>query len=181
MKKILAGIIALTTVFCTFTGCGSTEDEKADGNDTSVETTAENVENETAVSEKEDAKDDEKPDKKDDKNSDEGYETVIKEFIDAINAGDYEKVFDLQMPEGGRDILRLTLMAQAKEMGKEDQDIDAMLEEQMKRLSDNLPKMKLNKIVSAEDLSDGNIESIKGICAGYKVVHRRDAEGIRGS
>ena len=170
MKKILAGIIALTTVFCTFTGCGSTEDEKADGNDTSVETTAENVENETAVSEKEDAKDDEKPDKKDDKNSDEGYETVIKEFIDAINAGDYEKVFDLQMPEGGRDILRLTLMAQAKEMGKEDQDIDAMLEEQMKRLSDNLPKMKLNKIVSAEDLSDGNIESIKGICAGYKVV-----------
>jgi len=170
MKKILAGIIALTTVFCTFTGCGSTEDEKADGNDTSVETTAENVENETAVSEKEDAKDDEKSDKKDDKNSDEGYETVIKEFIDAINAGDYEKVFDLQMPEGGRDILRLTLMAQAKKMGKEDQDIDAMLEEQMKGLSGNLPKMKLNKIVSAEDLSDDNIESIKGICAGYKVV-----------
>ena len=170
MKKILAGIIALTTVFCTFTGCGSTEDEKADGNDTSVETTAENVENETAVSEKEDAKDDEKSDKKDDKNSDEGYETVIKEFINARNAGDFEKVYDLQMPEGGRDILRLTLMAQAKEMGKEDQDIDAMLEEQMKGLSDNLPKMKLNKIVSAEDLSEDNIKSIKTVCAGYKVI-----------
>lgn len=170
MKRILAGIIALTTVFCTFTGCGSTEDEKAGGNDASVETTAENVENETAVSEKEDAKDDEKSDKKDDKNSDEGYETVIKEFVDAINAGDFEKVYDLQMPEGGRDVLKLTLMAQAKEMGKEDQDIDAMLEEKMKGLSDNLPKMKLNKIVSAEDLSDDNIESIKGICAGYKVV-----------
>jgi hypothetical protein len=122
------------------------------------------------VSEKEDAKDDEKSDKKDDKNSDEGYETVIKEFIDAINAGDFEKVYDLQMPEGGRDVLKLTLMAQAKEMGKEDQDIDAMLEEQMKGLSGNLPKMKLNKIVSAEDLSEDNIKSIKTVCAGYKVI-----------
>ena len=31
MKNILAGIIALTTVLCTFTGCGSTDDKKAAG------------------------------------------------------------------------------------------------------------------------------------------------------
>ena len=55
MKKILAGIIALTTVFCTFTGCGSTDDEKTDSSETSVESTtkiAENTEEDSDLKQK---------------------------------------------------------------------------------------------------------------------------------
>lgn len=168
MKKILAGIIALTTVFCTFTSCGSTDDEKEKGNGTSVETTAENEE-ETSEDEEDETKEEKKSDKKKDKESkadDKIYEDVINDFIDTVNSKDLKKVFELQMPDGCIDVVKLMLLAQYED-SEEDVDIDKLVDEYIEGMLGDVPTLKLNKIVSIEDLNDDEIDSLKSACAVY--------------
>ena len=168
MKKVLAGIIAITAVLCSFTGCGSVDDEKAGGSDTSTETTLEDENDETDVKEADTKASDEKD--KDKKNSDSSYEDVINEYIDTINSGDVRKIFEMQMPEGGIDVLKLTFMMQSQALDGEEVDVDKMLDEYIEESAGSVPKVKLNKIVSVEDLSDKDIDALKEACSAYMMI-----------
>ena len=168
MKKILAGIIALTTVFCMFTSCGSTDDEKESGNKSSVETTADS-EKETSEDEEDETKEEKKSDKKKDKESkadDKVYEDVVNEFIDAVNSKDIKKVFELQMPDGCIDVVKLMLLAQYED-SEEEVDIDKLVDEYIEGMLGDIPTLKFNKIVRIEDLNDDEIDSLKSACAAY--------------
>ena len=105
MKKMIAGLIALTTAFCSMTACSkSMENENSS---TGKEKAAEQVTTEAATDEETTAAEEETtsaevPDTK-------GYEAVLKEFIDAYNAEDYKKTFKLTMPEGADKVLKTTV------------------------------------------------------------------------
>lgn len=145
MKKILAGIIALTTVFCTFTGCGSTDDEKTGTTSSSVEETV------------------------DSKDNSEQYEKVVNEYIDAINSKDIKRVFELQMPDGCMDVVKLMILAQYED-SDEEVDIDKKIDEYLESTLGDMPTLKLNKIVSIEDLSDDETDSLKEAFASYILI-----------
>ena len=161
MKKILAGIIAITTVFCTFTGCGSANDEKTNGNETSVETTAANEE-ETSEDKEEETKEDIEEDKTDDK----VYEDIINKYIDAVNSKDIEKVYELQMPDGCMDVAKFKMMQEYANL-LEDVESDKKVDELMKRITDVMPTLKLNKIVCVEELNDNEMDSLKNTLSVY--------------
>ncbi|SHM56038.1 hypothetical protein [Ruminococcus flavefaciens] len=86
MKRIIAGIIAFTTVLCAFTGCGPDTADEAEET-TTVET--------TTVSEKETTEAATDAD-----STEASFEAIVKEFLDAYNERDYQKTFEMQMPDG---------------------------------------------------------------------------------
>ncbi|MCR5599216.1 MAG: hypothetical protein K6G33_00515 [Ruminococcus sp.] len=176
MKKVLAGIIAITAVLCTFTGCGNIDDQKAGGSDASVETTANDSENDTETKEVDTKASDEKKNN----SSDSSYEDLINKYIDTINSGDLRKIFEMQMPEGGIDVMKLTFMMQSELSDGQEKDIDKMLDEYIEKSAGSIPKIKLNKIVSIEDLSDEDIDSLKEACSAYMMVldYIKDKGGI---
>jgi len=182
MKRILAGIIALTALLGTFTGCGKTGGKKDDTSGNAVEATAEKNESDTDGSgdekeTKEDNKDKkskkEKDDKKEDKKSENknvgSYEEALDRYFDALNSGDYMKVMEYSMPESGIDVVKLTLLSQAQMTG-EKADVDEMLEEYAKNLQSDAQKVKYHKIINKEDFDDEDIDTLKEACSAYTVL-----------
>lgn len=106
MKKIIAGLIALTAAVCSMTACSkSTENEK---DSTASELVTEQVTTEITTDEVTTADSEEEttaPKAADTKE----LEAVMKEFIDAYNAEDYKKTFKLTMPEGTDKVFRAFL------------------------------------------------------------------------
>lgn len=100
MKKVIAGIIILTTVFCELTGCGNKEEtnektSKAEKTTASVkEATNEKSEDEvleaTTVS--------------DDSFEDTSFEEFVKEFVEAYINNERKKTFEMQEPNNFLDI-----------------------------------------------------------------------------
>lgn len=177
MKKILAGLVALTTVLCAFTGCGKKADGNETGKDTAVSSEETNDKNEkddkndtdgTKDKDKDSKKDKkDKDDKKDGgKSSDTSYEAAINEYFDAANSGDFRKLLEMQMPDGGIDVLRLMYM---DEEGA-DKDIDAMIDEYAEQVMSSSSQIKFSKIVSTEDLNEEDIDSLKEACSAYIMV-----------
>lgn len=182
MKRILAGIIALTALLGTFTGCGYTGGKKDDTSGSSVEATTEKNEADTddpgdEKETKEDSKDKkskkEKEDKKEDKKSENknvgSYEEALDRYFDALNSGDYMKVMEYSMPESGIDVIKLTLLSQAQLTG-EKADTDEMLEEYAKNLQSDAQKVKYHKIINKEDFDDEDIDTLKEACSAYTVL-----------
>lgn len=160
MKKILAGIIALTTVLCTFTGCGRAEEEKADSNETSVESTtriAENTE-EDSKSETEDKVNDEKT-----------YEDVVNEYFNAMYSGDSKKLMELQVPDGCTDVLDLKNICIYTE-DDDDVGINTSVEDYVKEIIKYYPKGKFVKIEREYDLLESEKESLKESVSGYLIL-----------
>ena len=160
MKNILAGIIALTTVFCTFTGCGSTDDEKADSSETSVESTTKIAENteEDSVSETEDKVNDEKT-----------YEDVVNEYFNAMYSGDSKKLMELQVPDGCTDVLDLKNICIYTE-DDDDVGINTSVEDYVKEIIKYYPKGKFVKIEREYDLLESEKESFKESVSGYLIL-----------
>ena len=161
MKKILAGIIAFTTVFCTFTGCESTNNEKTNSSETSVESTTE-IEEETSEDKEEETKEDIEEGKTDDK----VYEDIINKYIDAVNSKELEKVYELQMPDGCMDVAKFKMMQEYANL-LEDVESDKRVDELMERITDVMPALKLNKIVCVEELNDDEMGALKNTLSGY--------------
>lgn len=158
MKKILACIIAFTTVFCTFTGCGSINDEKTDSSKTSVESTTELEENTEETSEAETKDNDEKT-----------YEDVVNEYFNAMYSGDSKKLMELQVPDGCTDVLDLKNIC----IYTEDQDdigINTPVEDYVKEIIECYPKGKFVKIELEYDLLECEKESIKESVSGYLIL-----------
>ena len=160
MKKILAGIIALTTVFCTFTGCGSINDEKTDSSETSVESTTELEENteETSEAETEGKDNDEKT-----------YEDVVNEYFNAMYSGDSKKLMELQVPDGCTDVLDLKNICIYTE-DDDDVGINTSVEDYVKEIIEYYPKGKFVKIGLEYDLYESEKESLKESVSGYLIL-----------
>ncbi|MCR5599217.1 MAG: hypothetical protein K6G33_00520 [Ruminococcus sp.] len=161
MKKILAGIIAITTVFCTFTGCGSTNDEKKSENNSSIETTAESKEESSEEETKKNSEED-----KESKTDDKVYEDVINKYIDAVNSKDLDKVFELQMPDGCTDVAKFRLMQEYSDLLK-DVESDKRVDELMKNMTAVMPALKLNKVVCVENPDEDELNSLKNTLANH--------------
>ena len=191
MKRIITGVIALAAVLCTFTGCGNKPDSK---NDTEAASSAAKTDKEKETDAKTEAKTEKKEDKPESKDSDKvkedkkeksdssadsadtaAYEDFINEYIETCNSRDFKKLFIMQMPEGGLEVMEVSLMAEAAEVG-ETYSLDELLEKYAESEESNTSKKKLVKIVSAEDIDDEEDEAIRGYCAGYKVMSDYIAE-----
>lgn len=96
MKKI-AGIIALTTVLCAFTGCGNTKDDRA--SETLSETTSA-VQDTTAA---------ETTEAVTEAAYYSSYEELVKDFVEAYAANDRKKTLFMQYPDSCADIIKVTM------------------------------------------------------------------------
>lgn len=191
MKRIMAGMIAIAAVLCTFSGCGNTSESKKD---TEAASAASKVSEEKETDTKTEAKTEKKEDKSESKDSDKlkedkkeksdsssgnadtaAYEAFINEYIDACNSRDFKKLFIMQMPEGGLDVMEVSIMAEAAEMG-ETQSFDDLLSLYAESEESDIVKKKLVKIVSAEDIDDEEDEAIRAFCAGYRMMSDYIAE-----
>ena len=109
MKKTIAGIAALTIALSAFTGCTDKKNDKSTGGASEAVTTAAQqdttVEKTTAQDTTAAEKTTASPD--DPSASAEGYEKVLREFIDAYNNEDYKKTFELTMPDGAEKVMKL--------------------------------------------------------------------------
>lgn len=157
MKRILAGIIALTTVCCTFTGCGSTNDEKADGNDNSVESTTETEENTEETTEAEGKENDEKT-----------YEDVVNEYFDAMYSGDSKKLMELQVPDGCTDVLDLKNICIYTE-DDDDIGINTPVEDYVKEIIKYYPKGKVCNVSELESYAYEKYSLQKSV-SGYMLL-----------
>ena len=109
MKKTIAGIAALTIALSAFTGCTDKKNDKSTGGSSEAVTTA--AQQDTTV-EKTTAQDTTAAEKTTASSDDlsasaEGYEKVLREFIDAYNNEDYKKTFELTMPDGAEKVMKL--------------------------------------------------------------------------
>lgn len=187
MKRLTAGIIALAAVLCTFAGCGKTTENQKD---TETASTAAKADEEKETDAESEAKDEKKEDKtessKDDKKEEKtdsstgstdtaAYEEFINEYIETCNSKDYKKLFIMQMPEGGLDVMEVSLMAEAAEAG-ETYSLDELLELYAESEESDISKKKLVKIVSVEDIDDEEDEAIRSYCAGYSMMSDYIAE-----
>lgn len=96
MKKVLAGILALTAVICSFTGCGRDVPDNA-GSSSAVEKTTASEENTS----------DGQPQAE--KVEYDSYEELLRDFFEAANARDYTKTLLMQYPEGILDFVRVAV------------------------------------------------------------------------
>ena len=109
MKKTIAGIAALTIALSAFAGCTDKKNDESTGGSAEAVTTAaqqnttveKTTAQDTTAAEKTTASSD-KPSA-----SAEGYEKVLREFIDAYNKEDYKKTFELTMPDGAEKAMKL--------------------------------------------------------------------------
>lgn len=165
MKKAIAGIIALTVIFGTFTGCGKNAAEDASDNTTTTKasqevTTAETVETTTAEAAEESS-----------------YEELIKDFIDAYVANDRKKTLQMQYPDGYMDIVRVTMKGDDEdEMTINDsiseEEAVTYLQSELYRNYSEDEKVKFKGIVSAEPLEGAEADEIKQIWGIYKGLER---------
>ena len=160
MKKILAGIIAFTTVFCTFTGCGSTDEKRSDGNDTSIETTTESTDNTDMTSKTSESND----------NSEKTYEDIINWYVDTLNSKDITKYLEMQLPDGCEKMAEIF-----QNEIQSDYETSEMMDGYAE-LFGSFSKYTLKEIVSIEALNDDESERIKNACAGYLVLEERIKE-----
>ena len=187
MKRIITGVIALAAVLCTFAGCGDKSDSK---NDKEAASAAAKADEEKATDAKSEAKDEKKEDKTESKEDDKkeekqesgadsadtaAYEDFINEYIETCNSKDFKKLFIMQMPEGGLDVMEVSLMAEAAEAG-EKYSLDELLELYAESEESDISKKKLIKIVSVEDIDDEEDEAIRSYCAGYRMMSDYIAE-----
>lgn len=153
MKKIIAGIIAMTAVMCTLTSCG--KDAVDDVEDT---TTAET----TAITEEETPPEEETTEDVTETDiSDASYEDVINEFIDAYNAQDYQKTFEMQMPD---DIMKaIDLVVKYDETEK--RDADEIIREFQRGIYGNTDdehvEVRLKNIIDKEQMKDKELLDLK--------------------
>ena len=191
MKRIITGVIALAAVLCTFAGCGDKSDSK---NDKEAASSAVKTDEEKGTDAKSEAKDEKKEDKPESKDSDKvkedkkeksdssadsadtaAYEDFINEYIETCNSKDFKKLFIMQMPEGGLEVMEVSLMAEAAEAG-ETYSLDELLELYAESEESDSSKKKLVKIVSVEDIDDEEDEAIRSYCAGYRMMSDYIAE-----
>ncbi|MCR4796301.1 MAG: hypothetical protein K5898_14245 [Ruminococcus sp.] len=144
MKRMIAGIIALTTVLCTLTGCG--KDAADDVKDTSVETTAaqENTTEENESGESVEAG---------------SYEETVEEFFKAYIANDREKTFLMQYPDGFEDFIKVLLRTFDGDMTEE--EIIDSFQSDIYNDYDEDKKISFKGIVDSEPLSDEEMDEMK--------------------
>lgn len=150
MKKVIAGIIALTTVLCTLTGCGKENADDAAG--TSASTTAETTaaQEETTEGEANSAASAETG----------AYEDAVKEFVEAYIANDRQKTLEMQYPDGIMDFVKVFMRTdEAKEMTEE--DIISFLQYGMYDDFDEDEKVSYKGIVSAKPMRSDEEDDIK--------------------
>lgn len=141
MKRILTGLVAFTAVMCTFTGCSkqtSGTDKKSEATEVTTEnenTTAEDTTEAATSANIEDA----------------DFESMINEFIDAYNKKDYQKTFEMQMPDG-----MMKLVKVAAESADGDVSEDSIIEKFQDTLYSNWDevKVKLVGITETEPLGE---------------------------
>ena len=154
MKRIIAGIIAMTAVMSILTGCGKDAADNAEEN-TTVETTAVSEEDTTTAEE-------ETTEKKTEADvSDVSCEDVIYEFIDAYNAQDYKKTFEMQMPD---DIMKVIDFS-VKYDEKEKRNADEIIRESQRKLYGNADdehiEVKIKNITEKEPMTDKELLDLK--------------------
>jgi hypothetical protein len=152
MKKVIAGILAVTAVLCAFTGCRKEtyddvkDDKTAETTISEEETTAEEETTET-VSEAD--------------SSDASYEDVIYEFIDAYNALDYQKTLEMQMPDG----IMKAIDFSVKYDEKEKRDTDEIIREFQRviygNVNDEHIKVSIKNIIDKETMTDKELLDLK--------------------
>lgn len=146
MKRLIAGIIAITAVLCTLTGCG--KDTADDSSSTSAETTAaqeETTDEEvTSVASAEIG----------------SYEDTVKEFVEAYIDNDREKTLKMQYPEGVMDFVKLFMRSdEAEDMTEE--DIITFLQYEAYDNYDEDAKVTYKGIISVEPLRSHEEDDIK--------------------
>lgn len=150
MKKVIAGIIALTTVICTFTGCGKDAADDAAG--TSASTAAET----TAAQEK--TTDEEETSAA---SAETGtYEDAVKAFIEAFLANDRQKTLEMQYPDGIMDFVKVFMRSEESEEWTEE-DVISLLQYGMYDDFDEDEKVTFKGIISAEPLRSDEESEIK--------------------
>ncbi|WP_164174170.1 hypothetical protein [Ruminococcus flavefaciens] len=169
MKKIIAGIIAVTAVLCTFAGCGKQGMENQTSDSSSETTTIhETTEAETIEPLTEMA-------------GYSSYEELVKDFVEAYAANDRKKTLYMQYPDDCEDIIRV------KMNGEEDLDTgladdwteDEAISDMQYALYENYiedEKVTFNGIVSAEPLMASEVYAIernRDIIAGLKRYIRK--------
>lgn len=153
MKKVIAGIIALTAVICTLTGCG--KDTADDSSSTSAETTA--AQEETTDEEVTSGASAEIG----------SYEDTVKEFVEAYIANDRQKTLEMQYPEGVMDFVKLFMRSdEAEDMTEE--DIITFLQHEAYDNYDEDEKVTYKGIISAEPLRKDEEEEIKDMYSTIK-------------
>ena len=154
MKRIIAGIIAMTAVMGILTGCGKDAADDAEEN-TTVETTAVSEEEATTAEEETTGE------KTEADVSDVSCEDVIYEFIDAYNAQDYKKTFEMQMPD---DIMKVIDFS-VKYDEKEKRNADEIIRESQRKLYGNADdehiEVKIKNITEKEPMTDKELLDLK--------------------
>ena len=153
MKRLIAGIIAITAVLCTLTGCG--KDTADDSSSTSAETTA--AQEETTDEEVTSGAAAEVG----------AYEDTVKEFIEAYIANDRQKTLEMQYPEGVMDFVKLFMRSdEAEDMTEE--DIITFLQYEAYDNYEEDEKVTYKGIISAEPLRKDEEEEIKDMYSTIK-------------
>lgn len=165
MKKVIAGIIALTAVICTFTGCGKDAADDAAGTSasTAAETTAaqENTTEENESGESVEAG---------------SYEETVEEFFKAYIANDREKTFLMQYPDGFEDFIKVLLRTFDGDMTEE--EIIDSFQSDIYDDYDEDKKISFKGIVDSEPLSDEEMDEMKEGYATLKwIVDYMDQNG----
>lgn len=154
MKKIIAGIIAITTVLCTFTGCGKRSAEDG-GADKPSETTT--IQETTAAETTEAAAE---------TAGYSSYEELVKDFVEAYAANDRKKTLYMQYPDGVMDIVKVTMKGEEDDEFaitgdiSEEEAISSLQYELYKSYSED-EKATFNGIISAETLKESEADAIK--------------------
>ena len=154
MKKIIAGIIAITTVLCAFTGCGKrgAEDGRAD-NPSETTTIQETTAAETTEAAAEMA-------------GYSSYEELVKDFVEAYAANDRKKTLYMQYPDNVMDIVKVTMKGEEDDEFaitgdiSEEEAISSLQYELYKSYSED-EKATFNGIISAEALKESESDAIK--------------------
>ena len=150
MKKIIAGIIAITTVLCTLTGCG--KDAADEVTETSAETTAaqeettEEIEQETTETGQKYS----------------SYEELVKDLVEAYSANDRKKTLLMQYPDGIMDFVNVFMRSpDGDDMSEE--EIIYFLQGEMYIDYDEDEKYSFKSIVSADPLGIDEEYTVKGM------------------
>ncbi|WP_019679250.1 hypothetical protein [Ruminococcus flavefaciens] len=149
MKRIIAGLIALTAVICSFTGCTDKKGSKDTGSG-STQNTASASENTEGTSTGET-----------DPSVYSSQEEAIMAFIEAFNARDYRRTFDMQMPDDMGDVIRVIVKSQ------KDHGIETTEEELIKSYQYSLyygdedRKIRLDHIISSDPADESELADLK--------------------
>ena len=164
MKRILSGIIAFTAVMGILTGCGKKTSDKAE-EVTTVETTAAAEEETTA-----EAETDENTSEADISNA--SCEDVIYEFIDAYNAQDYQKTFEMQMPDDIMKVIDFTVKYDEKEKRDANEIIRVFQRGIYGNADDEHIEVKIKNIIEKEPMTEKELLDRKFAFGMYEYMVR---------